>query len=159
MCTINQDHMVYGSWDIKCKGQSFLLFWSIFWTLTLLTIQKIKTLKKIKKILKIISFYASASKMTIIWCTVLEILSMTEFFLILDHFLPFTLSPLPLTTQRIKYDIWFLRYEVQQTEFFCHLGQFFPLFPPRARKMKISKKWKNTWRYLTDVIIIFHFGL
>ena len=21
MCTINQDHMMYGSWDIKCKGQ------------------------------------------------------------------------------------------------------------------------------------------
>ena len=23
MCTINQGHMMYGSWDIKCKGQSF----------------------------------------------------------------------------------------------------------------------------------------
>ena len=22
MCTINQGHMMYGSWDIKCKGQS-----------------------------------------------------------------------------------------------------------------------------------------
>ena len=27
-------------------------------------------------------------------------------------------------------DIWFLRYEVQQTGFFCHLGQFFGLLPP-----------------------------
>ena len=30
MCTIDQDHMMYGSWDIKCKGQSFLSFWAIF---------------------------------------------------------------------------------------------------------------------------------
>ena len=30
MCTINQDHMMYGSWDIKCKGQSVLPFWAIF---------------------------------------------------------------------------------------------------------------------------------
>ena len=26
MCFINQDHMMYGSWDIKNKGQSFLWF-------------------------------------------------------------------------------------------------------------------------------------
>ena len=30
MCTIIQDHMMYGSWDIKCKGQSFLSFLVIF---------------------------------------------------------------------------------------------------------------------------------
>ena len=29
MCTINQDYMMYNSWDIKCKGQSFLSFWAI----------------------------------------------------------------------------------------------------------------------------------
>ena len=33
MCTINQDHMMYGSWDIKCKGQSFISF-CIFCPLT-----------------------------------------------------------------------------------------------------------------------------
>ena len=26
MCTINQDHVMYGSWDIKSKKQSFLSF-------------------------------------------------------------------------------------------------------------------------------------
>ena len=26
MCTINEDHMMYGSWDIKCKGQHCLSF-------------------------------------------------------------------------------------------------------------------------------------
>ena len=29
--------MMYGSWDIKCKGQSFLSLWAIFYPLTLLT--------------------------------------------------------------------------------------------------------------------------
>ena len=29
MCTTNQDRMMYGSWDIKCKGHS-LSFWVIF---------------------------------------------------------------------------------------------------------------------------------
>ena len=48
MCTINQDHMMYGSSDIKCKGQSFLSFWAIFCLLTLLLTQKSKILKKRK---------------------------------------------------------------------------------------------------------------
>ena len=26
MSTINQDHMLYGSWDVKCKGKSFMSF-------------------------------------------------------------------------------------------------------------------------------------
>ena len=46
MCTINQDHMMYGFWDIKCKGQSFLLFWAIFCPFTPLTPQKNKKEKK-----------------------------------------------------------------------------------------------------------------
>ena len=65
---------------------------------------------------------------------------------IFSHFGPlFALYPLPLplTTQRIKYDIWFLRYEVQQTEFFRHLGQFFPLFSPKSPKNENIKKMKK----------------
>ena len=46
LCTINQDHMMYGSWDIKCKEQSFFVILDHFCPLTLLTIQKIKILKK-----------------------------------------------------------------------------------------------------------------
>ena len=29
-CTINDSHMMYGSWDIGCDGQIFLSFWTIF---------------------------------------------------------------------------------------------------------------------------------
>ena len=97
----------------------------------------------------------------------------TEYFVILDHFYPLTL----LTTQKIKiltkwkntwryhftqvyhkwqpYDMWFLRYEVHQTEFFCHPGPSFALLPPpplplspNSLKNKNFKKMrKNTWRY------------
>ena len=49
MCTINQDHMMYGSWDIVCKGQSFFVIFGHFYSLTLLTTQKIQILRKIKK--------------------------------------------------------------------------------------------------------------
>ena len=30
MCTINDNYMMYGSWDIKHKWQNFLSFWTIF---------------------------------------------------------------------------------------------------------------------------------
>ena len=57
MCTINQDQMMDGSWDIRREGQSFLSFWGIFCHLTLLTTRKIQLLKKWKKRLEILSFY------------------------------------------------------------------------------------------------------
>ena len=30
MCTINDIHMMYGFWDMKCDEQNFLSFWTIF---------------------------------------------------------------------------------------------------------------------------------
>ena len=46
------------------------------------------------------------------------------------------------------YDIGFLRYGMQQIEFFCHIGLFFALSPPYGpRKSKFWKNEKNTWRY------------
>ena len=49
MCTINEDHMMSGFWNIRHDRQSFLSFWAIFCPLTLLTTWKIKILKKMKK--------------------------------------------------------------------------------------------------------------
>ena len=48
MCTINDNHMMYGSWDTERDRPNFLLFWTIICTFTPLTIQKIKILKKWK---------------------------------------------------------------------------------------------------------------
>ena len=100
MCTINDNHMMYGSWDMECNRQNFLSFWTIFCPFTPLWTQKIKILKKWKKHLKILSFYKHKWQ---------------------------------------SYDVWFLRYGVQQTEFFVILDLL----------IKISKKKneKNSWRY------------
>ena len=59
MCTINDNHTMYGSWDMKCDGQNFLSFWTIFCTFIPLTTRKIKILKNWKKHLEISSFYTS----------------------------------------------------------------------------------------------------
>ena len=115
MYTINEDHMNYGSWDIRHDGQSFLSFWAIFCPFTPFT----PSLKKWKNQLKVSSFYTSIPKTTIIcytvpeiwyvmdvndkiiWCMVPEIWSTTDrifFFFIWAIFCPFT----PLTAQKIK---------------------------------------------------------
>ena len=31
MCTINDNHIMYGSWDMECLREIFLSFWTIFW--------------------------------------------------------------------------------------------------------------------------------
>ena len=119
---------------------------------------------------------------------------------ILGHFLPFY----PLKTPKIKilknekicwryhhfthvyqksqsYDVWFLRYGVQQTEFFVILDCFLPFYPLTTQKIKILKKWKKHLEIssfyicvpkimirwctvpeiwcVTDVIVTSHFGL
>ena len=63
-CTINDNHIMHGSWDMEYQEQSFLSFWNIFCSLTPLKIPKMKILKKrknttttTKKCLEIISFY------------------------------------------------------------------------------------------------------
>ena len=78
MCTINEDHLIYGFWDIRHNGQSFFSFWTNFCHSTLLTTQKIKILKKWKKHLQILSFYTCVSQMKFIWCMVPKIWSTTE---------------------------------------------------------------------------------
>ena len=100
MCTINDSHMMYGSWDMECNRQNFLSFWTIFCPFTPLTAQKIKILKKWKKHLEISSFYTSVPKIMIICYIVPEIWCVTD--VIIFHFwaifCPFT----PLTTRKIK---------------------------------------------------------
>ena len=42
MYTINDNHMMHGSWDIKCDRQNFLSCWAIFSPFTPVTVRKIK---------------------------------------------------------------------------------------------------------------------
>ena len=50
MCTINDNHMMYGSQDMEHDRQNFLSFWTIFCPFTLQTTLKFKRKKKKKKI-------------------------------------------------------------------------------------------------------------
>ena len=49
MWTINDNHMVYVSWDIEHNGQNFWSLWTVFYPFTPLTTRKINILKKWKK--------------------------------------------------------------------------------------------------------------
>ena len=156
--------MMYGAWDIRHDKQGFLSFWAIFCPLTLLITWKIKVLKKWKKQLKIF-FYTCIPQMMVIWCIVPEIWSTTD--RIFCHFRLFfallpTNNPENQNFEKMKkntwrhyhfthvyhklklYDVWFLRYGVQQTEFFSFWTIFCPFSPLTTQKIKILKKWKKS---------------
>ena len=110
MCTINKDHMMYGSWDIRHEKQSFSSFWIIFYPFTLLTTWKIKNEKILQKVLKKLKRQPEISSFHI--------------------------------------SVWFLRYEVWQTEFLSFWAIFCPFTPLTTQKIKLLKKFlKNPSRY------------
>ena len=47
-CSVNDNRMMYGSWDIERNGQNFLSFWTIFCRFIFPLIRKFKILKKWK---------------------------------------------------------------------------------------------------------------
>ena len=49
LCTINENHVMYGSWDIECNRQNFLSLWTILCPVTPLTPQEIKNFEIMKK--------------------------------------------------------------------------------------------------------------
>ena len=57
MSTINDSHMMYGSWDMEYNGQRFWKFWTVFCPFNPATTPKIKILKNEKKHIEILSFY------------------------------------------------------------------------------------------------------
>ena len=48
-CSINNNHTMYGSWNMKCDGQNFLSFWTMSCSFNPAKTWKIKILKKWKK--------------------------------------------------------------------------------------------------------------
>ena len=152
------------------------------------------------------------NKNTIIWCTLTQVWSVTDiifchfrpFFPLLPHYWPRKLKfgknvKKKKNTCRYypfthvyhwsrSYDVWFLRYEVQQTGIFVFLGNFLSFYQPpplpnslKKENIKNEKKpWRyhhftqvqqksqssailfqryGTWQMFTITIVIFHFGL
>ena len=120
---------------------------------------KNQILKKWKKCPEILSFYICVPQMTIMWYTVPDIWSTTDWiFCHLDYSLPFyppntenqnfeKMKKLPediiilhmCTINEKSYDVSFLRYEHE-----------------RKKQLEISSFW--SW-HAADVILLFHFGL
>ena len=50
ICSINDSHMMYGSWNMECNRQNFLSIWTVFCPFTPLTTQKLKILEKMEKL-------------------------------------------------------------------------------------------------------------
>ena len=100
VCTIIENHMIYGSCCSMRDRQNFLSFSAISCPFTPLSTQKIKILKKWKIFLEVLSFYTSVSKIMIICYTVSEMVcdGCNFYFSILAIFCPFT----PLTIWKIK---------------------------------------------------------
>ena len=92
ICTINDNHMMFGSWDMECSRQIFLSFWTVVWPFTPYVPRKLKFLKNEKKTTR---YYRKILLFFLIYGV-----QQTEFFVILDRFSPLT-SP-PLTIQKIK---------------------------------------------------------
>ena len=59
MCTINENHRMYVSWDMEHDRHNCFSFWTIFCPFTPLTSQKTKILKKWKNFLEISFFHTS----------------------------------------------------------------------------------------------------
>ena len=153
--------MIYGSGDITHARKNFLSFWAITCPFTPLPNNPEDIIRTSWR------YYHFTHKnhrsKSYAWFLRYGVWQ-TELFLILDHFLPFYPSPSPYQPKGSKfwkkwkkkprdiiilhkctitiiwqsYDIWFLRYQLQDI-FFCYLGPFFALLPPTAQKMKISK--------------------
>ena len=66
MCIINENLMMYRSWDMEHDRHIFLSFWTIFCPFTPLN----QNFEKMKEHLEISSFYKSVPKITIICSTV-----------------------------------------------------------------------------------------
>ena len=135
MCTINDNHMMYGSWDLERDRQNFLSFWTVFCTFTLKT-QKIKTLKKWKN---------PGDWIILDRCTITDNHMMHGSWDIKtdgEKFRPFT----PLTTRKIKIlKKWKKHMEIS--------------FHTTVPKIMIICYSVPEIPCVTDVIFIFHFGL
>ena len=167
MCTINDNHMIYGSRDMEHDRQNFLSFWTIFCPFTPLTTQKIKILKKWKKHLEILSFYTSVPKIMIICYTVPEIWCMTDAIVIFHFRLFFALlphnSPKNENFTKMKKthgDITILHKCTKNHDHMLHCSwdkaldrcncyfsfwAFFAFSCPFT--LSKFQKWKNNWRY------------
>ena len=165
ICTINDYHMMYGSWDMERNRHNFLSFWTVFALLPHWQPKNSKFWKNEKKHLVILSFYTCVPEMTIIWCMVPEIWSLID--TTFCHFSPFiALIPPPnnlknqnfekmkqppgdiitlhmciINDNHMMYGSWDT--ECDWHNFLSFWTVFCSFTPPTTRKIKILKNWRK----------------
>ena len=168
-CTIYDNHMMHGSWDMKCDRHNFLSFWTIFCHFNSLTTQKIKILKKWKKMHgDIILHMCTINKNQMIYGS-WDIEHDRQIFLSFwTIFCPFNPQQPKISkfwkneknTWRYyhfthvyhkwqSYDVWFLRYEKCERQNFLSFSTIFclDLLPQQSEKWNFWKTEENNWRY------------
>ena len=113
MCTIYEDHMMYGSWDIMCDRVFY--HFVLFFALLPPNNPQNQNFDKMKKN-------------------------------------PWRYHHFTNTYHKLQsFDVWFLRYEVQQTELFVNFGHFLPFYPTNNPKNQNFEKMK---KQPGDIIIL-----
>ena len=120
ICTVNENHMMYGPWDMEHDKWNFFSHFGLFFALfPPKQPGKPEFWRNVKKAWR---YYFTHVYYKWKW-----------------------------------YSVWFLRYGVQQAEFFLILDHFLPVYPPppflKTQKIKILKNEKNAWRdcHFTEV--------
>ena len=135
MCTKNEDHMIYGSWSLRHNRQKFLSFWVILCPFSPLTTWKIKILKLIRTPGDIIILHICSINdnhmMYVSWDTECD----RPFFALL---------PFNLKNQNFEK----LKKYLEISSFYTSISKI----------MIICYTVPETW-CMTDVTVIFHFGL
>ena len=121
--TINDNHRMYSSWHIECNGQIFLSFWTIFAFLPSAPLPPLPPPLQPKKT----KFWENEKNTTRYHLT---------------H----------VFHKWLSYDVWFQRYLVQQTDFFCHFRPCFHLLPP-PKNLK-NQNFKKMRHFPGDTIIL-----
>ena len=142
-CTINDNHMMYGFWDMKHNRQNF------FYSTTKAKTQKQKLWKKEKPCGDII-ILKKCTKIMIICCTVPNIWQMMDVIVIFRLGLFFALLPLPLTPPQQPKKSKFKKYEKT-----LDISSFYTSVP---KIMIVCYTIPKIW-HVTGVIVIFHFEL
>ena len=155
MCTINQDHNMYGSWDMKCNRHNFLSSCAIFCPFTPLTAWKMKISKMKKKPGDIILHKCTKNPDHRLYCSWDKTCDGCNCYFHFGLYFSILLPPAPNSPKNenlktTKKNIW------RSSKKVCIYYHFTQLY---------QKSWlyaiftvPNIW-HLSDVTAIFHFGL
>ena len=163
-CTINDNHIMHGSWDMEHKTEFFVILDCFLSLYPPYGPRKSKFWKNERNL----SLWTCVPYRKIILCMVSEIWSVMD--RIFCHFRIFFCPFTPLTTWKIKllkkwkntwsyyhfthvyqkwqpYNVWFLRHGADRHNFLSFWTIFCPFTPLTTQKIKILKKGKKPWRY------------